>query len=160
MSGPTRKDKRVNALVQVTQDAYSFERYGRAQWFQVISWLRRRRYTDEQILAIMNSRAMRHAADAKGQATAAAFGEWWEDLGNFGGTKQGRQEYVDQQVAAQTPEVEEDPAELVAEAAAVLEEALHTIKGTFGAFAREETLVNAIKSALEKIEGAQAAGCR
>ena len=159
MSGPTKKDFRIAALIEATRDSYMFETYGRTQWWHIISWLTRRRYTDAQIKAILYSRFPRFVQDAKGQASAAAFTECWEDLGNFGGTKQGRQEYVDQAVAAQTPEVKEDPAELVAEAAAYLKAGLHEVAGTPPG-QRYDILIKSIKSALEKIEGAQAAGLR
>ena len=63
---------RTDRLASATTDAYSFAAYGRTQWVKCVAELITRGYNDPQIIAILYSKVMRMAADARVRANQKA----------------------------------------------------------------------------------------
>lgn len=57
---------KVVELIDVTQDAYSFERYGEEAWLKAICYMKRKGLTRTQTEVILRSKHMRWAMDDAG----------------------------------------------------------------------------------------------
>lgn len=72
----------TKALAERTRDAYSFNLYGLEQWTKLIEWLAAYRFSENDVEAILRSKATREATDENGVATARAFISWFNEPNN------------------------------------------------------------------------------
>ena len=64
-------------LVEQTSNAYSFDRYGRKQWFLIARFLISENYAKEAVVRILRSKHMRWAADARNKGTYSEFRRYY-----------------------------------------------------------------------------------
>ncbi len=76
------KHHRLNALVAITDGAYSQARYGVTAWRMTIQALMDRGFTDREINAIMRSKWTRWALDALPESRSVALAAFMDDPRN------------------------------------------------------------------------------
>lgn len=81
-------------LAKNTKDAYSFSRYGKAQWLACATLLAARGYSYEQADAVLRSKIMRYAADNAARYNRATVNHLADCLDNRMGGPESLAEYI------------------------------------------------------------------
>ena len=84
----------ANDLAANTKDAYSFPRYGKAQWLACCALLAGRGYNVQEADAILRSKIMRYAADNATRYNRATVNELADCLDNRMGGPESLKQYI------------------------------------------------------------------